>query len=203
MIDYIAGVLSELTPTCAVVEAHGVGYAINISLTTFSALEGRSEAKLFVYENIREDAWVLYGFATKAERELFLNLISVSGVGGNTARTILSSYSVTELCRIIVDRQDGLLKGVKGIGPKTAQRIIVELEDKLRNSPLLSEDGCSAVAVAGNKGGRLSQEGEEAIAALTMLGFSPAPTKKIVRQLLEQDETLKVETIIKKALKMM
>ncbi len=203
MIDYITGILSELTPACAVIEAHGVGFAMNISLSTFSALEGCNEAKLYVYENVREDAWVLYGFATKAERELFLNLISVNGVGGNTARTILSSYSVVELCRIIVDQQTGLLKGVKGIGPKTAQRIIVDLEDKLRNSMLLSENGGSEATIVGNKSGHLSEEGEEAVAALTMLGFSPAPTKKVVRKLLEEDSSLKVEAIIKKALKMM
>ena len=203
MIDYIVGTLAELAPTCAVVEAHGVGYAMNISLTTYSALEGHCDAKLFVYENIREDAWVLFGFATKAERELFIHLISVNGVGGNTARTILSSYSVSELCRIIVDKQEGLLKGVKGIGPKTAQRIIVELGDKLRNSKLLSDDGCSSAVVLDDKSGKISEEGEEAIAALTMLGFSPAPTKKAVRQILEEDMTLKVEAIIKKALKMM
>lgn len=202
MIDYITGTLSELSPTRAIIEASGVGYELNISLTTYSTIEGQSSAKLFVYENIREDAWVLFGFASKAERELFLNLISVSGVGGNTARTILSSYSVSELCGIIVNKQDGLLKKVKGIGGKTAQRIIVELEDKLQNSELLSADTGSVVAgVAHN--GKLSEEAEEAIAALTMLGFSPAPTKKVVKQLVDKDATLKAEAIIKAALKMM
>ena len=201
MIDYITGTLSELSPTQAVVETCGVGYELNISLSTYSSLEGRDKVKLFVYENIREDAWVLYGFASKAERELFLNLISVSGVGGNTARTILSSYSVPELCGIIVDKQDGLLKKIKGIGGKTAQRIIVELEDKLKNSDLLVQGGESLVA--NKQTSKLTEEGEEAIAALTTLGFAPAPTKKIVKQLLDADSALKAEAIIKKALKMM
>lgn len=202
MIDYVRGELSELAPTRAVVEAAGVGYELNISLTTYSAIEGKQAVKLFVYENIREDAWVLFGFATKAERELFLHLITVSGVGGNTARTILSSYSVAELCNIIVERQDGLLKKIKGIGGKTAQRIIVELEDKLKNSELLQPTGSPVVAQQ-QAGATMTAEGEEAIAALTMLGFSPAPTKKVVKQLLEKDATLSAEAIIKMALKMM
>lgn len=203
MIDYITGGLSELIPTRAVVEANGVGYELNISLSTFSALEGRDEAKLFVYENIREDAWVLYGFATKQERELFLHLISVSGVGGNTACTVLSSYSVAELCAIITNRQDAMLKKIKGIGGKTAQRIIVELEDKLRSSNLLAAGTAVLPSSDDRQGGVMTQEGEEAVAALTMLGFSPAPSKKAVKQLLEQDRALNAETIVKMALKMM
>ena len=202
MIDYIKGELTELYPTQAIVEAHGVGYELNISLSTYSTIEGQSQVKLYVYENIREDAWVLFGFSTKAERELFLYLISVSGVGGNTARTILSSYSVKELCNIIVSKEDGLLKKVKGIGGKTAQRIIVELEDKLRDSELLSGEEITPVSLDRNAG-KMTAEGEEAIAALTMLGFSPAPTKKVVKQLLDKDNTLSAEAIIKMALKMM
>lgn len=203
MIDYIRGELTELTPTIAVVEANGVGYELNISLTTFSAIEGKTQAKLFVYENIREDAWVLFGFSSKAERDLFLFLISVSGVGGNTARTILSSYSVSELCTIIVNKQDGLLKKIKGIGGKTAQRIIVELEDKLQNSKLLVAGDATALINNTSRGVGITPEGEEAIAALTMLGFAPAPTKKVVKQLIEKDCTLPAEAIIKMALKMM
>ncbi len=203
MIDYINGELTELTPARAVIEAAGVGYELNISLTTYSAIEGQPRAKLYVYENIREDAWVFFGFYSKAERELFLHLISVSGIGGNTARTILSSYSVAELCNIIVNKQDDQLRRVKGIGSKTAQRVIVELEDKLRNSELLvsGQDALPADQLA--RGGGMTAEGEEAIAALTMLGFSPAPTKKVVKQLLENDNTLSAEAIIKMALKMM
>lgn len=202
MIDYIKGEIAELQPARVVVEAHGVGYELNISLTTYAAIENLKEAKLYVYENIREDAWVLFGFSSKAERELFLNLISVSGVGGNTARTILSSYSVGELCSIIVDKQDGLLKRIKGIGSKTAQRIIVELQDRLQNSELLNHR-TSVEGTEVQAGIKMTQEGEEAIAALTMLGFSPAPTKKVVKQLLEKDASLSAEAIIKMALKMM
>ncbi len=192
----------ELQPTRAVVEAMGVGYELNISLSTFSAIDKQPTVKLYVYEQIREDAWLLFGFATKAERSLFLHLISVSGVGGNTARTILSSYSVSELCSIIVDKQDGMLKRVKGIGGKTAQRIIVELEDKLRGSDLMFS-GDSLQDIGGKQTNTLTAEAEEAIAALTMLGFSPAPTKKVVKQLVEQEPALSAENIIKKALKMM
>lgn len=202
MIDYIKGELVELQPTRAVVEAMGVGYELNISLSTFSAIDKQPTVKLYVYEQIREDAWLLFGFATKAERSLFLHLISVSGVGGNTARTILSSYSVSELCSIIVDKQDGMLKRVKGIGGKTAQRIIVELEDKLRGSDLMFS-GDSLQDIGGKQTNTLTAEAEEAIAALTMLGFSPAPTKKVVKQLVEQEPALSAEDIIKKALKMM
>ena len=131
MIEYIRGILDELTPTQATIEAHGVGYILNISLNTYTALQGKSEARLFVYESIREDAWTLYGFATKQERELFLMLISVSGVGGNTARTMLSSFSAPELAGLIMDGNERMLKTVKGLGAKTAQRIIVELRDKV------------------------------------------------------------------------
>lgn len=201
MIDYINGKVSELAPTRAVVEASGVGYELNISLTTYSALEGKAEAKLYVYEDIREDAWVLFGFSSKSERELFLYLISVSGIGGNTARTILSSYSVGELCNIIANGEDGMLKKVKGIGGKTAQRIIVDLKDKLQNSALLA-DGANTVSVQGASVA-LNEEGEEALAALVTLGFSPAPAKKAVKSLLENDANMKAETIVKKALMMM
>lgn len=204
MIDYIKGELTELTPAKAVVEAAGVGYELNISLSTYSLIEGKQQAKLYAYEDIREDAWVLFGFASKQERELFLLLISVSGVGGNTARTILSSYSAQELCAIIAEKNDALLKRIKGIGAKTAQRIIVELADKVEKTALPSLPGAgedSASAAVARDGG-ITQQGQEAIAALQMLGFSPAPTKKAVKQLLEQDSTLTAEAIIKQALKM-
>lgn len=204
MIDYIKGELTELTPAKAVVEAAGVGYELGISLTTYSQIEGKEQVKLYAYEDIREDAWVLFGFASKMERELFLLLISVSGVGGNTARTILSSYSAQELCNIIAEKNEGLLKRIKGIGGKTAQRIIVELADKVEKTltptPLGGVDENASAAVA--RDGGITQEGQEAIAALQALGFSPAPTKKVVKQLLEQDSSLSAEAIIKQALKM-
>ena len=158
------------------------------------------EVKLYVYEDIREDAWVLFGFATKEERELFLLLITVSGVGGNTARTILSAYPAPELAAIIADGHDGMLKRVKGIGGKTAQRIIVELQDKVRTVSI-ERSAVSANGQSSMVNGQLSVEGEEAIAALQMLGFSPAPTKKVVKELLAKEPDLKAEQIIKQALK--
>jgi Holliday junction DNA helicase RuvA len=199
MIDYIKGDLVELTPTQAVIDAMGIGYALNISLQTYSAIQGKSEIKLYVYEQIREDAWVFYGFSTKTERELFLMLITVSGVGGNTARMILSSFSPVELSQIIMAGNEHLLKGIKGIGLKTAQRIIVELKDKLQNSPLADDENH-----IGKTAGNIDNEKqEEAVAALTMLGFAPAPSKKVVLKILDQDPQTPVETIVKLALKML
>ena len=131
MIEYLYGKLDAITPATATIECHGVGYMLNISLNTYSAIQGKDNVRLYVYENIREDAWVLFGFATMQERALFLQLISVSGVGGNTARTILSAYSPAELCDIITNGDERMLKTVKGLGTKTSQRIIVELKDKV------------------------------------------------------------------------
>ena len=126
MIEYVKGVIVEITPAYAVIDVHGVGYGLNISLNTFSAIQGKSEARLWVYEAIREDAYVLFGFGTKEERDMFLLLITVSGVGANTARVILSELTVAELCNVIATGNERILKGVKGIGLKTAQRIIVD-----------------------------------------------------------------------------
>ena len=201
MIEYIRGILDELTPTQATIEAHGVGYLLNISLNTYTALQGKSEARLFVYESIREDTWTLFGFATKQERELFLLLISVSGVGGNTARTMLSSFSAPELATLIMDGNERMLKTVKGLGAKTAQRIIVELRDKVASlgmeptSPS-SEKGASATAIN-------SEIYNEACEALKMLGFSPAPVAKTVKAILKDEPSAPVEKVIKLALKML
>ena len=131
MIEYIKGELTELTPAMATVEAAGVGYALNISLTTYSAIQNKKDVKLYVYESIREDAHVLFGFVSKKEREMFELLITVSGVGANTARMMLSSMSVAELCHAISCGDERLIKGIKGIGKMTAQRIIVDLKDKI------------------------------------------------------------------------
>lgn len=200
MIEYIRGIIDELTPTQATIEAHGVGYLLNISLNTYTALQGKSEARLFVYESIREDAWTLFGFATKQERELFLLLISVSGVGGNTARTMLSSFSAPELAGLILDGNERMLKTVKGLGAKTAQRIIVELRDKV---PSL---GISTVSVSESGESNAVQNTEvynEAFEALKMLGFPPAPVAKTVKAILKDEPTAPVEKVIKQALKML
>ena len=201
MIDYLRGIVDELTPASATIECNGVGYFCNISLNTYTAIQGKGEARLFVYEAIREDAWVLFGFATKDERNLFLLLISVSGVGGNTARTILSSFSPAELCEIITTENEKILKTVKGLGTKTAQRIIVELKDKVANLGIQGGGntigGDTSVSVA-NK-----EVHDEAIEALKMLGFPPAPVTKVVRQILKDEPDAKVEKVIKMALKML
>ncbi|MBQ8673127.1 MAG: Holliday junction branch migration protein RuvA [Bacteroides sp.] len=198
MIDYVKGELAELTPAIAVIECHGVGYATNISLNTYSAIQGKKECKLFVYEAIREDAYVLYGFATKEERELFLLLISVSGIGGNTARMILSALSPAELVNVIGSENAHLLKSVKGIGLKTAQRIIVDLKDKIKSGGISSGNtmcGPTSLSVAN------AQVQEEAIAALTMLGFALTPSQKVVSAILQEDPEAHVEQVIKLALK--
>lgn len=196
MIEYIKGELAEITPALAVVDCNGVGYGINVSLNTYSAIQNKKEVKLYIYEAIREDAYVLYGFATKQERELFLLLISVSGIGGNTARMILSALSPSELCNVISSGNEKLLKTVKGIGLKTAQRIIVELKDKIVST------GIDAAAPVSTAVTNLQTEVyEEAVAALTMLGFAPAPSQKVVAALLKEEPDAPVEKIIKLALK--
>ena len=187
MIEYIKGELTELTPAMAVVECHGVGYGINVSLNTYSAIQSKKEVKLYIVESIREDAYNLYGFATKQERELFLLLITVSGIGGNTARMILSALSPSELCNVISSGNDKLLKTVKGIGLKTAQRIIVDLKDKI---------GTTGIETHAH-----SEVYEEAIAALTMLGFAQVPSQKVVSAILKEEPEAAVEKVIKLALK--
>ena len=199
MIDYIKGNVAELSPTEAVVEACGVGYKMAISLNTYSAVQGNDVVKLYVTEVIREDAHLLYGFCTKAERELFELLISISGVGGQTARMILSAYSPTELSMIISSGDSGKLKMVKGIGPKAAQRIIVELKDRITTELSgVSTDGGAVPAKPQDNGAA-----KEAVAALAMLGFAPAPTHKVVTKIVEAEPEITVEEIIKRALKML
>ena len=194
MIEYIRGELAELSPATAVIDCNGVGYAANISLNTYSAIQGKKSCKLYIYEAIREDAYVLYGFAEKQEREIFLLLISVSGIGGNTARMILSALSPAELVNVISTENANMLKTVKGIGLKTAQRVIVDLKDKIKTM------GMSAA------GGLLLQPAnaevqEEAVSALTMLGFAAAPSQKVVLAILKEEPDAPVEKVIKLALK--
>lgn len=201
MIDYIKGTLAELTPTQAVVEAYGVGYALNISLNTYSAIQGKSEVKLYVHENLvaggRDDSYTFYGFATQQERVLYRLLIGVSGVGANTARMILSSSTPAELCDAISTGNERLLKGVKGIGLKTAQRIIIDLKDKIESAGMAPQAsaGTDVMSVVDN-GVR-----DEAVAALAMLGFAPAPSAKVVGAILAEDPSLPVGQVVKLALK--
>ena len=196
MIEYIKGEIAEITPALAVIDCNGIGYAINISLNTYSAIQGKTNIKLYIHEAIREDAHVLYGFSTKQERELFLLLISVSGIGGNTARMILSALSPAELCNVISSGNDKLLKSVKGIGLKTAQRIIVDLKDKIASTGMETVSGSISSLSPAN-----SEIHDEAIAALTMLGFAQAPSQKVVSAILKEDSNLSVENVIKLALK--
>lgn len=196
MIEYIRGELVETTPALAVIDCNGIGYGIHISLNTYSAIQGKKSIKLYIYEAIREDAHVLFGFSTKQERELFLLLISVSGIGGNTARMILSALSPSELCNVISSGNDKLLKGVKGIGLKTAQRIIVDLKDKIAATGMETVAGSVATLSPAH-----SEVHDEAIAALTMLGFAQAPSQKVVTAILKEEPTLTVEKVIKLALK--
>lgn len=197
MIDYIKGELTELTPALATVEAAGVGYGMNISLNTYSAIQGKKDVKLYVYESIREDAYVLYGFVNKKEREMFELLITVSGVGPNTARMMLSSMSVQELCTAISTGNERLVKGIKGIGKMTAQRIIVDLRDKIVALGIADEIPAGGTMAAPiNNAVR-----DEAVAALTMLGFAPAPTQKVVVAILQEQPDAPVEQVVKLALK--
>lgn len=201
MIDYIKGELAELTPVQAVVEAYGVGYAMNISLNTYEAIQGKKDVKLFVHESLvtggRDDSYTFFGFASKQERDLYRLLITVSGVGANTARMILSSASPAELANAISTGNERLLKGVKGIGLKTAQRIIVDLKDKILSLGIALEVSAGTAA-----GSTIPVDvRDEAVAALTMLGFSPAPTAKVVTAILTDDASLTVEQVVKLALK--
>jgi Holliday junction DNA helicase RuvA len=200
MLEYLHGKLDDLTPATATVECHGVGYLLNISLNTFSAIQGKTEVKLYVYEAVREDAWVLFGFSTKQERLLFLQLISVSGVGGNTARTILSAFTPAELCDVILNGNDKVLKTVKGLGAKTSQRIIVELKDKVASlgiTPATVEPGDQTANQVNQ------QVYNDACEALKALGYSPAPVAKTVKAILKDEPDATVEKVIKRAFKML
>ena len=202
MIEYIKGELAELTPALAVVEAAGVGYALNISLNTYSAIQGKKDVKLYVHEALvtggRDDSFTLFGFSNKQERELYRLLITVSGVGANTARMILSSLTPAELCNVIANGDERMLKSVKGIGLKTAQRIIVDLRDKIVTLGITQEipAGGSIEQPVNN------QVKDEAVSALTMLGFSPAPSQKVVVKILQDNPAMPVELVVKMALKM-
>lgn len=195
MYEYITGTLAEAAPAYAIVETGGIGYFINISLQTYSEIEGRTEVKLFLHHIVREDAQILYGFATKIERDLFRMLIGVSGVGGNTARMIQSTYSASELQNIIATGNATLLKNVKGLGIKTAQKIIVDLSGKVLD---LSEGTAAAAAIAG---GATTEAFDEALSALVMLGFQKGASDKVLRKLLKDNPSATVEELVRLALK--
>lgn len=194
MIEYIKGSVEELTPTYVVLETGGIGYMLNISLMTYAKLESQKQTRLLVYESIREDAHTLYGFAEQAERSLFEQLIGVSGVGANTARMILSSYSTADLEQLIVSGDHKRLTAVKGIGAKTAQRIIVDLKDKIK----LSGDVTAAAMSPAS-----TEAYDEALAALVMLGFPRPASQKVLTRLFTDDPAIRVEAAIKRALTML
>lgn len=199
MIDYIKGEIIELTPARMVLECYGIGYEINISLTTFTAYQGKTEGKIYIYEVIREDAHLLYGFSTVLERDLYLLLITVSGVGPNTARTILSSLQPKELIQVISSKDEVALTSVKGIGAKTAQRILVDLKNRVKTltGQVDNTENIPSLQMAN------AEIAEEAVAALVMLGFQKAASQKAVTAILKREPELRVEQVIKSALKML
>lgn len=193
MIEYLRGPIAELTPAYAVIDSNGTGYLVNITLTAYTTLQDKHETRLLIHEVIREDAWTLFGFPDERERSLFRQLIGVSGVGANTARMILSSLPAPDLEAVIVNSDVKRLKSVKGIGTKTAERIIVDLRDKIKPSgdSLISQPAAS------------SDVYDEALAALVMLGFPKPQSQKVLSKIFEAEPTVKVETAIKRALSMM
>lgn len=195
MIEYLRGELAELTPATAIIECGGVGYETNITLNTYSALQDKKDVKVYIYEVIREDTHQLYGFSNKHERELFLLLISVSGIGGNTARTILSAFTVNELCDAIATGNEVAIKSVKGIGLKTAQRLIVDLKDKI--SGIYDNNATTSAPAAPANNDNI----DGAVQALAMLGFPISAANKVVQSIAKSEPGATIEQLIKLALK--
>lgn len=195
MIEYLKGELTELTPATAIIECCGVGYETSITLNTYSALQDKKNVKVYIYEVIREDTHQLFGFSNKQERELFLLLISVSGIGGNTARTILSAFTVNELCEAIFTGNEAAIKSVKGIGLKTAQRIIIDLKDKIKGIGGNAQSAAKTTILPNN------DVIDGAVSALIMLGFPAAATNKVVQAIVKSEPGATVEQVIKLALK--
>jgi len=191
MYEYIRGIITELSPANVIVEAGGIGYFVNISLNTYSKLNGKKDVHLLMHQVVREDAHILYGFSDKKERDLFRNLITVNGVGASTAIMMLSSLNPDEIASAVATENVALLKGVKGIGAKTAQRIIIDLKDKLGK---FSESG--QISVSADNTIR-----NEALSALVMLGFTKKDTEKVVSKILQEQPETSVESVIKQALK--
>lgn len=197
MLEYIKGIATELTPTYAVIEAGQLGYLMNISIPTFEDIQrSQGELKMLVHEVIREDAHLLYGFFTAEEREMFRLLIGVSGVGPGTAMLILSSIPVENLKAVITSGDHSMLKNVKGIGVKTAQRIIVDLKDKIKPTD-------ATLSLQPDASSPYNEVYEEALAALTALGFVRQQSQKVLKRIFDADPAVKVEVAIKKALSMM
>lgn len=197
MIEYIQGKITGINPTQIILETGGIGYGIQITLPAYATLNGQSEAKLYIFESIREDAHILYGFLHPEERQLFLLLISVSGIGANTARMIMSSYSAHEIQEMIASGNERALNSIKGIGTKTAQRIIVDLKDKILKINI------EGAATQTSTRSISSEIREEAVSALNMLGFAIPASQKAVDSILKEQPALKVEQVIRLALKMM
>ncbi|MBN2212832.1 MAG: Holliday junction branch migration protein RuvA [Bacteroidales bacterium] len=191
MYEYITGKITEITPTYVILECNGTGYFINISVSTYSQIQSHKDIKLFTHLIVREDAHLLYGFFNKPERDIFRLLISVSGIGANTARMMLSSLTPEEIQKAILSSDVNLLTSIKGIGTKSAQRIILDLKDKLSSG----EAGEEIFAVKDN---RIK---DEALSALVMLGFSKSAVEKVIRKILSENKDIVVEELIKKALK--
>lgn len=195
MIAYLKGEITFKCPTHMYIECKGVGYLVNISLATYSALEGQKQTTVFTHLSIREDAHVLYGFATEEEKEMFLHLLSVSGIGGNTARLILSSITIQELRNAILTENEVVIRAIKGIGPKSAKRLILELKDKVVKTGSESES-----KILQPTSGKFS---DEALAALVMLGFSKPVAEKAIQKVVAQQNPTGVEDLIKKCLQIL
>lgn len=191
MYEYIKGTLAEINPAYAIVETGNIGYFINISLHTFSNISGKKEVKLLIHQIVRDDAHLFFGFADKHEREIFRMLISVSGIGANTARMMLSTLSPTELSKAIMEADVNLLKSIKGIGIKSAQRVVVDLKDKVGTSDDASE-------IFKEENNTLK---EESLSALVMLGFSKASVQIVLDKIFREERDITVEELVKEALK--
>lgn len=200
MYDYIIGKVVDISPTVVVLDNNGIGYSINISLQTFSALASKEETKIYIHQYmIRDELPVFYGFYSKAERDMFKLLVGVSGVGGNTARMILSTFTISDLVSIISSGGSAMLKTVKGLGAKTSEKVIVELRDKVSNVDTESVSGGGVQQVS-----EINNElYEEAVSALTMLGFAKASSSRVVKSLISDNPNYKVEDIIRLSLKKM
>lgn len=192
MFAYLSGKLSYISPTEVHLDCNGVGYLVNITLNTFAEIENKKEAKLFIHFHVREDAQILYGFSTQDEKQMFVQLISVSGVGPNTGRLILSSMTTNELSRAIINEEVSLIQTIKGIGPKSAKRLVLELKDKVKNMEHVEE-----VTTSGSNNAII----EEALSALTLLGFGKAQSEKVIKRVTQNNKVASVEELIKLSLK--